>query len=528
MCRSCQVLVVIRMVQPVAIGYLVTYYAGDASESEPVAHVCAALIVGSACLSLLVYYPALMGLCHSALKIKVSLAALVYRKSLRVSTAALASAGGPGHAVNLLAGDVARIDLAVLFVHNLWLGPLVTMVAGYIMYQEMGVAALAGILLVLLFIPFQAWLTALSAGIHKRAARSTDERLSLMTELARTIQLVKMRACESELARLIRLARDQELRLIRNSSYIRGVHIAFTVFRTRTAIFASVVSYVLLGGTLTAARVFVVTAAFNTMKRTMTDLFSYAIENMTLARVAVRRVQHFLLLEDSPAVTANQSNTFTNESMKNGAKNGHIIVNGNEKPETVVELQDGTACWEDFKLQEINLRLEPGSFTAVVGAVGSGKSCLLHMILGEVPLTEGQRKSHGIFSYAAQEPWLFNRSIRRNIVMAERWDEQRYEQILRACDLQEDLAVMRLRDSTCAGERGRALSGGQRARVALARALYRRADIYLLDEPLGPLDGPVAAKVMRGIRDLLAETRATCVLVTHQHQLLRTTDRVCC
>lgn len=210
----------------------------------------------------------------------------------------------------------------------------------------------------------------------------------------------------------------QEIQLIKYASYIKGIHVGSTVFRSRTTIFSSILTYVLLGNILTAAKVFVVTACFNTMKRTMIDLFPYAIELIILAKVSMHRIQRFLLLEESPGFDIAQNKVL---------QNGELNILAALTPQVILE--DVGTVWKNgndsFQLRDINLEIRKFSFVAVIGSVGSGKSTLLSVILREKEST-GHLAIQGKISYASQEPWLFNRSIKKNIILAENYNEDRY------------------------------------------------------------------------------------------------------
>ena len=103
---------------------------------------------------------------------------------------------------------------------------------------------------------------------------------------------------------------------------------------------------------------------------------------------------------------------------------------------------------------------------------------------GEMPISKGNIKINGTISYAAQEPWIFSGTLRMNVLFGYPFDAQRYWNVLNVCALNQDIQNFDYGDQTLVGERGVILSGGQKARVSLARALYRNADIYLLDDPL--------------------------------------------
>lgn len=196
---------------------------------------------------------------------------------------------------------------------------------------------------------------------------------------------------------------------------------------------------------------------------------------------------------------------------------------------TAISIEKASAKWlktqPECCLKDINFTVRSGHLAAIVGKVGSGKSSLIQLILRELDLTQGQLRTSGRISYAAQEPWLFMGSLRQNILFGAEYDADKYQKVVRACDLERDFALFPFGDKTLVGERGVTLSGGQKARVNLARAIYKDADIYLLDDPLSAVD----AKVGRHIFDQCINGYLhgkTVVLVTHQLQFLHKVSHI--
>lgn len=137
------------------------------------------------------------------------------------------------------------------------------------------------------------------------------------------------------------------------------------------------------------------------------------------------------------------------------------------------------------------------SLCAVIGSVGAGKSTLLNTILGELEIHSGQLNVNGKISYSSQDPWLFEGTVQQNIIFTENYDKIKYNEIIRVCALERDLNLLPYGGNTIVGERGVSLSGGQRARINLARAVYRQADIYLLDDPLSAVDAHVGKHIYK-------------------------------
>lgn len=179
----------------------------------------------------------------------------------------------------------------------------------------------------------------------------------------------------------------------------------------------------------------------------------------------------------------------------------------------------------DVILKDINLEVDPGVLTVVIGPVGAGKSSLLYLLLGELSYFEGKVEVNGVISYSSQEPWLFSGTIRQNILFGRKFERVRYEEVCYVCALITDFKLFPLGDKTFVGEKGASLSGGQRARVNLARAIYKEADIYLLDDPLSAVDAHVGKHLFEEcISGYLSEKIV--VLVTHQLQYLEDVEQI--
>ena len=186
---------------------------------------------------------------------------------------------------------------------------------------------------------------------------------------------------------------------------------------------------------------------------------------------------------------------------------------------------DNISCnWNDQSgretLKNISLNVGGGQLVIITGPVGSGKSSLLMAILGELPVVSGKMSSSNNIAYVSQTPWVFSGTVRENIVFGRHFNEEKYHKALQVCNLLEDIGHFAKGDLTRIGERGVSLSGGQRARVSLARAVYSEADVYLLDDPLSAVDAKVGKHLFdKCICGVLASR--LCVLTTHQLQYLK-------
>ncbi|CAF3792548.1 unnamed protein product [Rotaria sordida] len=192
-------------------------------------------------------------------------------------------------------------------------------------------------------------------------------------------------------------------------------------------------------------------------------------------------------------------------------------------------MEGASFSWKDNScLFDLHLKVQYGTLVGVKGAIAAGKSSLLAAILGEINLVNGTiRQCVRSVSYAPQLPWIFADTIRNNILLGKVMDEERYKNVIKACCLDVDLQNFgKVADLMMIGDKGVNLSGGQKARISLARALYTDADLYLLDDPLAAVDPNVAKKIFDqciGPRSLLREK--TRILVTHQIHFLDEADQ---
>ncbi|XP_066258777.1 ATP-binding cassette sub-family C member 4-like isoform X1 [Euwallacea similis] len=504
------------MAQPLLLGQLIQFYMPNHLEiSLDQAFWYAGGVVLCSLSNVLISHPYMMGVCHLGMKMRIACCSLIYRKSLRLSKTALGQTT-VGQVVNLLSNDVNRFDVAMIFAHHLWLGPVQTALCTYLMYLQVGISAVIGVVALIVFIPLQIYLGKRISIFRLRTALRTDERVRLMSEIIHGIQVIKMYAWEKPFAKLVELVRRTEIKAIKKSSYMRGIQLSFIIYNTRIAIFASILAYVLFGNNVTAEKVFVLTSFYNILRQTMTVFFPQGIGQVAEAMVSIGRLNKFMQYSETEIARANFQSTTSQESGIKKEQFGIYIKNAYAK---------WTMSMSENTLSDITLMVPSGGLLAVIGPVGSGKSSLLHLILKELPLSSGDLEINGRLSYASQEPWLFAGSVRQNILFGLPMDRARYNAVVRECCLERDFHLLPYGDKTIVGDRGVSLSGGQRARINLARAVYKHADIYLLDDPLSAVDTHVGKALFEKCISGFLKSK-TVVLITHQLQYLRDVDHI--
>lgn len=299
------------------------------------------------------------------------------------------------------------------------------------------------------------------------------------------------------------------------------------------AIFLSIVCFVMLGNVFSARQVFIVTTYLNFLYDSMVFFWPLAITSWTESQVGLKRIEEFLLMpeKNEMEVASSECGVYINCGLISDEKNNsfesslssHFSHRDTADEKYIIfdncSVNVGSGCG----LKNIELKMK--SSCALIGDVGSGKSLLLKTILGELPIDCGNVTVSGSLSYAAQEPWLFQATVRQNIVFTEPFDAQRYAKVLYVCALENDLQQWPLGDQTIVGERGVSLSGGQRARINLARAVYREADIYLLDDSLAAVDPHVGKFIAKAcFQEFLSEKIV--MFVTHQLHYAKTFNKL--
>ncbi|XP_031554599.1 multidrug resistance-associated protein 4-like isoform X2 [Actinia tenebrosa] len=346
-------------------------------------------------------------------------------------------------------------------------------------------------------------------GLRRKASQWVDRRVKAMNEIISGMSVIKMYTWELPFAEKVDSIRRNELSWFLKLASIRGIFMAFFFSSAALISYVTFLTYVLTGNILTAQKVFTSMALYNSVRINMTLFFPIGITLMNEGRVSIERIQKLLSMDELHS-------------------HGLITTKLRPKPEQCgVVTEEIKASWNEEisrpTLNNISFKISQGELLAVVGSVGAGKSSLLMAILGELPLIEGTINVKGKIAYSSQQAWIYNGSLRNNIIFGNDYDESRYNEVIKVCALERDIELLSEGDMTLVGERGVSLSGGQRARVNLARAVYCDADIYLLDDPLSAVDANVGRHLFdKCVCGYLAQKPR--ILVTHQTQFLKDAD----
>ncbi|XP_039870833.1 multidrug resistance-associated protein 4 isoform X2 [Simochromis diagramma] len=485
---------IIKVVQPILLGKIIEYFESYDPNNTRAFHETLGYAAG-------------LSLCTIGLALMHHLYFYYVQRALHLSSSAMGKTT-TGQIVNLLSNDVNKFDEVTIFLHFLWVGPLQAAAVVGLLWNEIGPSCLGGIGVLLILMPVQSMFGRLFSKFRSKTAALTDSRIRTMNEVVSGMRIIKMYAWEKPFAALVSEVRRKEISKIMKSSYLRGLNMASFFCASKLILFVTFAIYVLLGNAISASRVFVTVSLYSAVRLTVTLFFPSAIEKLFESRVSVRRIQEFLTLD---------------EIRKN------TVALPQDEKDAAMEIQDLTCYWDKSldapSLQSISLTLSSNQLLAVIGPVGAGKSSLLSSILGELPAEKGVLRVKGQLTYAAQQPWVFPGTIRSNILFGKELNPQKYERVIRACALKRDLELLPDGDQTLIGDRGATLSGGQKARVNLARAVYQDAGIYILDDPLSAVDAEVGRHLFEQCICGLLKNKLR-ILVTHQLQYLKAADQI--
>lgn len=433
---------------------------------------------------------------------------ILYRKALHL---------GPrrppvGEVLNLLGTDSERLLNFAGSFHEAWGLPLQLAITLYLLHQQVGVAFVGGLILALLLVPVNKVIATRIMASNQEMLQHKDARVKLVTELLSGIRVIKFFGWEQALGARVEACRARELGRLWVIKYLDAACVYLWAALPVVISIVIFITYVLMGHQLTATKVFTALALVRMLILPLNN-FPWVINGLLEAKVSLDRIQRFL-------------------DLPNHNPQAYYSPDPPTDPTAALELHEALFSWDPAGTSQetfiSHLQVKKGMLVGIVGKVGCGKSSLLAAISGELHRLRGQvavwELSRG-FGLATQEPWIQFATIRDNILFGKMFDAQLYKEVLEACALNDDLSILPAGDQTEVGEKGVTLSGGQRARIALARAVYQEKELYLLDDPLAAVDADVASHLLhKCILGALGHT--TRLLCTHRTEYLEKADVV--
>ena len=453
------------------------------------------------------------------MRVKGGLVTLIYRKSLVLSNGEK-TGRSTGDIVNLQSVDAVRIGDLAQYGHIAWSGPFQIILAFVSLYNLVGWQAFVGVAVMVISLPITTLLAKYNKTLQRQLMKTKDVRTRAMNEILNNIKSIKLYGWEKAFSQKVLEARnDNELRMLRKIGITQAGSNFFWSSTPFLVAFATFATFVATSDRpLTSEIIFPAISLFSLLSFPMA-VFSNIINSIIEAVVSVGRLENFLAgaeLDPDARIVISPKDDPNGE-----AKKGDVVVT----------VKHGEFRWVADSvepiLQDIDLTVKKGELLGVIGRVGDGKSSLLGAMLGEMTKSDGSVTIRGDIAYFSQNSWILSATVKDNIIFGHRFDPVFYDRVLDACALRADLAVLPDGHMTEVGEKGVSLSGGQKARICLARACYARADIYLLDDPLSAVDAHVGRHIFDkviGPNGLLKDKAR--ILCTNAVNFLPQTDEV--
>ena len=465
-----------------------------------------------------------------------------------------------GKIVGLMSVDTYRVDQASGMFHLIWTSPIQIAVVLVVLCINLGYSALSGYALLVICVPALTKTIKILFRRRKKINKVTDQRVSLTQEILGSVRFVKFFGWESSFLERLKELRKREIRMIQVLLSIRNAINALAMAMPVFASMLSFITYSLTDHHLDPARVFSSLALFNSLRLPL-NLLPLVIGQVTDASVSMARIQEFLLEEEQadeviwnedmePAVHVDNASftwervasvdknkvaTFQTKKDLKDAKAAKKAAKKEEKDKRK-SLKKGdayndsdasseTTAMEPFRIHDIEFSVGRKELIAVIGTVGSGKTSLLAALAGDMRKLGGKVHMAGTRAFCPQYAWIQNNTLKENITFGKPYKTRWYNQVIDACALRPDLAILPYGDQTEIGERGITLSGGQKQRLNIARAIYFDADIVLMDDPLSAVDAHVGRHIMDSAICGLMKDKCR-ILATHQLHVLNRCDRI--
>ncbi|SCZ87687.1 BZ3500_MvSof-1268-A1-R1_Chr2-2g05153 [Microbotryum saponariae] len=447
------------------------------------------------------------------MRLRSELTVAVYEKALRrkdVAGRAHAVAHGEdeaeesatrGKVVNLISDDTNKVLRMGCDSHLIYGAPLEVIWGLALLYSLIGWSMFVGFAVILLSVPIHYWLgkRATAIGIAKSNAR--DRRQASLQELISAIRSIKFFGWSRAWSAKVGEKRNDELAMmIREWINVQGF-IALSLCGTAIVPIVSLVCYV----------------KFQHKPLTIAVAFT-SIELFQMIRVPVMQVPSFWIKIIQCTISIARIDAFLGEE----EVEPHVTPEVRKHHKSTLGFANATLQYSAdtaFRLKDLAIEFPKGKLTVISGPTGSGKTSMLLALLGELQVVEGKVFLPPAVSFAAQHPWLESCTVRQTVLFGSPFDQARYDSTIDACALRQDIQNLPDGEDTHIGERGVSLSGGQKARLALARAIYAPNDVLLLDDVLSAVDSRTARHLSKHITGPLVQPR-TIILVTHHTSLV--------
>jgi ABC-type multidrug transport system fused ATPase/permease subunit len=405
-----------------------------------------------------------------------------------------------GKILHLIRGDVYQVSERLRNIDDLINVPTGVVMACALIWKILGPSCFLGLIVLLIPQGVNIYLTKIFLRWKRHQKTGADDRIQATVQFIEVIRHLRWYGWQNHWLDQVLKARVHELRT-KAKAMALSVGITNTNFLGRSLFpVVALYSYTYLAGNpLSIDVIFPALECFKKLDESLNSTPRLMTDSVN-AYIALGRIDEFM-------------------AEPNREQEHNIVTASN-----LIKLEGCDFAWpgeSEPVLKGINLEIKPG-LTVIHGKLGAGKSALLQAILGELDKLKGERQvPRDRIGYCSQTPWLQSMSVRDNILFVEPYEEGRYRKVVEACELTPDFREFKHGDLSIIGENGIGLSGGQRARVALARAVYSRASILVLDDPFSALDFKTAKSIVQKLFQGPLVQDCTVVMVTYRIDLVR-------
>ena len=470
----------------------------------------------------------------SGVRAENAVSALIYEKVTK-SSIFIKNQISEGEILNYIQVDAAKLNYLFTSLPAIIVIPVNIGISFYALFKFFGLTFFFGIgvLIVLILI---IWIVQWRYLVNtKIMLAKKDKRMRLTTHTLHIIKILKLFGWEEEFRENIDEKRNDELINIRNIFILIALRTFFNSNLTILTSLATIGAYTHYHGPMDIDTLFSSSQLIEEVAEPMVNIPQY-ITDLESLKISLNRIQNFLVVRDIEK-KVNEKIEIESEKKENvgGVEFQTEKDNGNENAIEYQKCDFGIKGDKNEEnkilLKDLNFQIKKGDLVTIIGETGTGKSCLINSILNNLDLLNQENPEIKYYyfspklSYASQDPWIMNGTIRDNIIFYNEFNEEKYNQVVNACQLDKDFKNFKHSDMTEVGSTGNNISGGQRARIALARALYMDADIYLFDDPIPSVDTFVSMKIFHQaiVNFLKNKTR---IFVTHDLRNLKYCSRI--
>ncbi|KAF3491610.1 Cyclic peptide transporter [Arthroderma uncinatum] len=472
--------------------------------------------------------------------VRGSLSTMIFQKTLRVEC----SATSDSIAITHLNADVEWVSSGLLDLHEFYSSILEASLALWLLARLLQMAMVASAVFILICLAAGIPLAIAAGNAHIQWLDAIGERISVTSKVLGSMKAIRMSGIATPVASGVETLRDEEIRSSRRSRFL---DVLVLVMSYTSSTFAPVFGFGLYSilakkndtEPLTDSVAFSALTLFSLLEHPMGTL-TQGGEHLVAIVKGFQRIQTYLREDerlDCRLISGLEPLLAIDTESKSPLQTTVSDSQGEEKVEEgglgrYVTLQDVSGPFSEDtqpRINELSLEIDHNKITMIAGPVGCGKSILLKLLLGEIPYSGSLWISHTQAAYCSQAPWLASGSIRDNIVGTSQWNRPWYDEVMHTCTLDTDLHDMPEGDLTRVGVRGSRMSGGQQMRVALARALYSRAKVMILDDVLTGLDQVTAQHILKrlfGPDGMFKKNGQTVVLATSSVHHLEYADSI--